>query len=99
MTESQTWKSGDQHYFKSFNTFTTRFALLIIAACGFNLRIDWDGELVKEGLTQPLESTIVTVSKNLIPRLALPKWVYYLPIKRYASFTFFTRLTLTLWIS
>ncbi|KAJ3555774.1 hypothetical protein NM688_g2393 [Phlebia brevispora] len=93
MVNSTPWKSGDQHYFKSFNVFTTRLALLVIASCGFNLKVDWEGALMRDGFEEPVDSTIVTVANGLLPRLLLPKWAFKLPLKfLQANDTSFTAL-------
>ncbi|KAF7790325.1 hypothetical protein EIP86_001279, partial [Pleurotus ostreatoroseus] len=92
MLDSEAWKFGDQHYFKSFNTFTTRMALLVITTCGFNMQIPWEGYLKQDGLAEPVDTNIVTVADSLLLRLVLPKWVYKFPIARsYADLVKFLR--------
>ncbi|KAJ3521984.1 hypothetical protein NM688_g8941 [Phlebia brevispora] len=81
MVNSTPWKSGDKHYFRSFNVFTTRLALLVITSCGFNLKVDWEGALMREGFDGPLDSTIVNVASGLLPRIIFPKWAFKLPLK------------------
>ncbi|KIP01597.1 hypothetical protein PHLGIDRAFT_131188 [Phlebiopsis gigantea 11061_1 CR5-6] len=81
MMNSEAWKSGDQHYFDNFNDITTRLALLVIAACGFNMNVPWDGPFLREGFEEPLDSVIVRVCKVLLPRIVFPDWIWKAPIK------------------
>ncbi|CAL1705399.1 unnamed protein product [Somion occarium] len=81
MLESEAWKTGDQHYFPAFNTFTTRLALLVIAACGFNMHLRWDESPTRESLSNPIDTTIIIVSTSLLEKMVLPNWVFRLPIE------------------
>ncbi|KAI0080522.1 cytochrome P450 [Panus rudis PR-1116 ss-1] len=80
MLESDAWNSADHHFFAAFNQFTTRLALLVISACGFNMHLKWNETPTREGLTNPVDSTIVTVSTSLLEKIALPSWAFKLPI-------------------
>lgn len=42
--------------------------------------ISWEGSLMKDGLVESVDATIVTVVKSLLPRLVLPRWVFKLPV-------------------
>ncbi|CAL1706656.1 unnamed protein product [Somion occarium] len=81
MVISEEWKSDDRHYFASFNQFTTRLALLVISACGFNMHLRWDESPTRKELTNPIDSTIVMVSKTVQEKVIFPNWVFRLPIE------------------
>lgn len=90
MVASPEWKSGDEHFFENFMSFTTRFALLVIAACGFNMVLPWDGNITRNGLQNNVDATIVHVCRTLILRAAIPKWMYKLPISRSVQWNWFS---------
>ncbi|TCD64887.1 hypothetical protein EIP91_003463 [Steccherinum ochraceum] len=80
MLETEEWRSGDHHFFKNIADFTTRLALLVIAACGFNMRLEWNEEGSSDGLTSPIDRAVVTVSSTIVQRLNFA-WVYKLPFE------------------
>ena len=57
-----------------------QLALLVIAACGFNMRLRWNEEGSSDGLTSPIDSAVVAVSSTLVERLNF-EWVFKLPIE------------------
>ena len=61
-----------------------KLALIIISRCGFSLPMKWQQSYANSGdETYSYGESLGYVSKNTITRLALPKWVYMLPIKKY----------------
>ncbi|KAK7677523.1 hypothetical protein QCA50_019529 [Cerrena zonata] len=81
MLATDSWKSGNQHFFSAFNQFTTRVALLVISACGFNMRLRWDESPTRDHLSNSVDDTIVTVSTTLLGKLLFPSWVFNIPTK------------------
>ncbi|EIN04147.1 cytochrome P450 [Punctularia strigosozonata HHB-11173 SS5] len=79
MQSSEAWKAGDVINFPAFNRFTTRMALLVIAACGFDMRIGWEESPSYPGLHSTIDQVIVTVSSNLLIRIVAPEWVLSIP--------------------
>ncbi|EIN04150.1 cytochrome P450 [Punctularia strigosozonata HHB-11173 SS5] len=79
MLQSEAWKAGDSITFPAFNHFTTRIALLVIAACGFDMRIGWDESPSYPGLHSTIDRMIVTVSSNLLFRILAPAWILSIP--------------------
>ncbi|TCD68465.1 hypothetical protein EIP91_010751 [Steccherinum ochraceum] len=74
MIATSDWKSEGQVFFTSFNGVTTRLALLVIAACGFNIQIDWEKD--KAATTNLIDETVVTVSSHLLERAFVPRWLF-----------------------
>ncbi|KAJ6473258.1 cytochrome P450 [Mycena sanguinolenta] len=64
----------------AINNITTKFALILIARCGFGQSISWDTPPQSSGM--PLGEALVIVSGSSIVRLVTPRWMYKLPIKR-----------------
>ncbi|KAJ7249522.1 cytochrome P450 [Mycena haematopus] len=62
------------------NDLTTKFALILIARCGFGQSISWNTPPQSSGM--PLGEALVIVSGSSIVRLVTPRWMYKLPIKR-----------------
>ncbi|KAJ7138466.1 cytochrome P450 [Mycena crocata] len=63
------------------NNITTKFALIVIARCGFGQPISWNTPHQTSGM--PLEEALSIVSESSIARLVIPRWMYKLPIKRF----------------
>ncbi|THH28642.1 hypothetical protein EUX98_g5547 [Antrodiella citrinella] len=81
MLDTEEWRSGDHHYFPSVAKYTTRLALLVIAACGFNMRLQWNEEGSSDGLASPIDSAVVTVSSTILERLNFSEWIFRLPFE------------------
>lgn len=58
-----------------------KLALLVIAACGFNMRLRWNEEGSSDGLASPIDNAVVTVSSTIVERLSFPEWIFRLPFK------------------
>ena len=56
-------------------------ALLVIARCGFNMDVSWEQNVTRDGMLNAVDTTIVTVSNNLLPLIGLPDWAFKLPIE------------------
>jgi len=80
MLDTEEWRSGDHHYFTEVSKYTTRLALLVIAACGFNMHLQWNEAGSSDGLTSPIDNAVVTVSSTIVERLNFA-WVFSLPIE------------------
>lgn len=57
-----------------------KLALLVISACGFNMRLGWHEHGSSDGLSSPIDEAVVTVSSTIIERLNF-EWVFCLPIE------------------
>lgn len=65
----------------------SQLALFIIAAVGFGLPLEWDEPRYNSRGDMSAEEIITQVSTNILPRYALPWWVYYVfPTKKYVPF-------------
>lgn len=58
-----------------------KVALLVISACGFNMRLRWDESPTRDHLSNSVDDTIVTVSTTLLGKLLFPSWVFNIPTK------------------
>ncbi|KAH8097088.1 cytochrome P450 [Cristinia sonorae] len=80
MLDTEEWRSGDKLFFPSISKYTTRLALLVIAACGFNMQLQWNEDGSSDGLTSPIDRAVVTVSSTIVERLNFA-WIFRLPIE------------------
>lgn len=64
-----------------------QLALLVISACGFNMRLRWDESPTRDTLSNPIDATIVTVSTTLLEKMVFPAWVFDLPFDGYGILT------------
>lgn len=55
-----------------------KLALLVIAACGFNMRLQWNEEGSSDGLASPIDNAVGTVSSTIVERLTFPEWIFRL---------------------
>ncbi|GJJ06948.1 hypothetical protein Clacol_001144 [Clathrus columnatus] len=79
MIINENWDGKDSLFISGFNRIPLRFALIIIARCGFGLPMSWTEE---QPGTMSFGEALAVVSETAIPRLILPNWVYKLPIKK-----------------
>ncbi|KAG8996749.1 hypothetical protein FRB94_008044 [Tulasnella sp. JGI-2019a] len=86
MMKSEGWedfKAGEEVVVPHVVTITLRMALLAIANAGFGMGMGWKGDpnaVLTAGHKLSLQSALHTVAQSSIQRIALPKWVYWLPI-------------------
>ena len=73
---------------------TLQFALVIISRCGFGMSLPWTdisisekGGMDSDPNNMSMAEALNVVSEQVIAKLALPSWVYRLPIKRSDMFT------------
>ncbi|KAJ7898135.1 cytochrome P450 [Mycena leptocephala] len=89
MIQTQGWVSEKDIMISATNEFTSKFALIIIARCGFGEPMLWN--TVAEESRMPLSEALRIVSASSIARAVIPRWMYKLPIKRFrdidAAFT------------
>ncbi|KZS91952.1 cytochrome P450 [Sistotremastrum niveocremeum HHB9708] len=77
------WKSKAVVSVDNFNVYTRKLALFIIAAVGFGLPLEWDEPRYNSRGDMSAEEVITQVSTNILPRYAVPWWVYYVfPTKK-----------------
>ena len=65
------WHESDRH----------QLALILICRCGFGLPFPWTVSSSLDGKAD-IDKSISTVSNNIAIRLAAPRWMYQLPIKK-----------------
>ncbi|KAJ7152014.1 cytochrome P450 [Mycena filopes] len=100
MMQSEEWPKGPDVVIPAINELTNKFALLLIARCGFGQHIDWDMPPPASGM--PFGTALLIVARSHILRLIAPRWIYKLPIKRlrdvetaYTSLAAFMRTLIT----
>ncbi|KAI0320557.1 cytochrome P450 [Amylostereum chailletii] len=79
------WDDKEEVYIPAVNEMTARFALSVIARCGFGLPMHWDTESDLDGDSQDdmvFGRALGTVSDSFLLRLITPRWMYWLPIRR-----------------
>jgi len=79
MTAAEGWEDKQQLDIPSLSTISSKFTLTILARCAFGHPLAWKrGEPIvgKMDFGEALE----TVMGACIPRLLIPKWMYWLPI-------------------
>ncbi|KAH9963634.1 cytochrome P450 [Russula dissimulans] len=62
--------------------YTTRVAFLVISACGFGLRFQWEGETEKGDGNMGIRKAMRIWAESTALRIAIPSWMYKLPFKR-----------------
>lgn len=72
-------------------TYTFKFALFIIAGCGFGLPFEWNEPPQGVDGKMSLQEALRITSEWNFPRTTLPKWFWKLPIAKYAS-SFITKV-------
>ncbi|KAL4243493.1 cytochrome P450 family protein [Abortiporus biennis] len=78
MQAQEGWGDKQEFVVNDINHITRKLALVVIARCAFNFPTKWtdiDSEEVTAG------RALQTVSTTVILRLAVPRWMYKLPIK------------------
>ena len=43
--------------------------------------VSWEQNVTRDGMLNAVDTTIVTVSNNLLPLIGLPDWAFKLPIE------------------
>lgn len=79
MQASDEWRTTGALVFPKFQDVTTRLALLVIAATGFNMRIDWGDAPEMQGLRTSVDEMVMTVSATVLLRILAPDWLFNLP--------------------
>ncbi|KAJ7472656.1 cytochrome P450, partial [Mycena latifolia] len=74
------WIHENNMTISPINDITTKFALILIARCGFGQPISWKVTSPSSGM--PFGEALAIVSGSSIARLVTPRWMYKLPIKR-----------------
>ncbi|KAJ6631398.1 cytochrome P450 [Mycena sp. CBHHK59/15] len=75
------WETQKEIVIPEINTIILRFTFLIMARCGFGLPVSWESK--HDGSEMAfLEEALSVTSNTLIPRFIIPRWAYYLPIKK-----------------
>ncbi|KAJ7152013.1 cytochrome P450 [Mycena filopes] len=80
MLAAEGWETQSNLTVPAINRITTKFALILIARCGFGESIAWDSPSQTSGM--PFGEALVIVSGASIERLIIPRWMYKLPIER-----------------
>lgn len=97
MVTDQGWRGTDVVELAEVNTLTNKvcdrmpandmpnfcykLAMIIIATCGFGYRLDWRfAESSSESLS--FGDALQVISQTHILRILLPKWAYWLPVKK-----------------
>ncbi|KAJ6590178.1 cytochrome P450 [Mycena vulgaris] len=81
MSSVEGWESEEEILIPEINPIILRFTFIIMAKCGFGLPVSWITRN-DNSATAALEDALSIASKTLIPRFILPRWAYYLPIKK-----------------
>ncbi|KAJ7106841.1 cytochrome P450 [Mycena crocata] len=81
MLAAEGWEALQSVEVANVNDLPQKFALIIIARCGFGFRMPWGDVPTTDGEMSFGES-LTRVSESAITRLVLPRWVYRLPIRK-----------------
>ncbi|KAI0339034.1 cytochrome P450 [Trametopsis cervina] len=87
MVSALGWREREEIIVEDMNKIMLKFALTIICRCGFGIPMPWSEEGSSyddedaEG-AMGLPEALERVSESLLLRLALPAWVYRLPVRR-----------------
>ncbi|SJL07987.1 uncharacterized protein ARMOST_11346 [Armillaria ostoyae] len=78
VSSAQGWTSDRTSFdIPDINTITDKFALIVIARCGFGQPMEWSSVQGDSWFAE----AVTRVSETMIPRQAVPKWAYNLPVK------------------
>ncbi|KAJ7031686.1 cytochrome P450 [Mycena alexandri] len=80
MIENEGWVHQDDLKIPAINGVTSKFALILIARCGFGQSISWETKSPGSGML--FGEALLIVSRSSIVRLITPRWMYKLPIQR-----------------
>ncbi|KAJ7121497.1 cytochrome P450 [Mycena epipterygia] len=80
MMTAEGWIHETDMLISPINEITTKFALILIARCGFGQQLSWDTPAQSSGM--PFGEALTIVSASHIVRLITPRWMYKLPIKK-----------------
>ncbi|PAV19758.1 cytochrome P450 [Pyrrhoderma noxium] len=83
MIEKEGWMSKSIIEMPVVQKYTFKFALSIIARCGFGLPFSWDEPIVEKDGSMSLQESLRLVSENNLARTSAPKWFWKLPIQKY----------------
>ncbi|KAJ7439724.1 cytochrome P450 [Mycena galericulata] len=75
---------GAERWDNQDNIAVSNLALIIIARCGFGLHMPWN-DIPAPNSEMTFGESLSIVSRSAITRLALPGWVYKLPIRKIKS--------------
>ncbi|KAJ7489683.1 cytochrome P450 [Mycena galericulata] len=78
--EAEGWMHERAVTITATSDITAKFALILIARCGFGQPISWNSEPTPSGMK--FGEALSIVSGSSILRLVTPRWMYKLPIKR-----------------
>ncbi|KAJ7765939.1 cytochrome P450 [Mycena maculata] len=85
MIIAEGWDAMDSMVIEDFNRLPLKLGLMIIARCGFGLRLPWKSEPNGEhGLD--LEYALRYVARTRYARVRLPPWIYKLRLQRVDAF-------------
>ncbi|KAF8890640.1 cytochrome P450 [Infundibulicybe gibba] len=82
LLENQGWDCKDEVIIPEINSVIIKFTFVIFATCGFGLPMVWPKSREGSGQTMSISTALNIASETLIPRLFIPRWAYYLPIRR-----------------
>ncbi|KAF8816052.1 cytochrome P450 [Phlegmacium glaucopus] len=85
MVEIEGWKGQAEVVVENLRRLPVRLAFLVIARCGFGMSLKYAEDANVDQNTEndmTVERGFGVISATIIQRLAFPKWLYKLPIKR-----------------
>ncbi|GJE92691.1 cytochrome P450 [Phanerochaete sordida] len=81
MVANEGWLTQSKVEIPIVNKLTNKLALILISTCGFGNPLSWNsGKL--EGEEMSFSEALSIVSDRMLARLLLPKWAYWLPVKK-----------------
>ncbi|KAJ7429468.1 cytochrome P450, partial [Mycena galericulata] len=85
MNTAEGWDNTESFFTDDFNRFPLKLGLMVIARCGFGLRLPWKA-VPREESTLDLEEALRYVARTRYARVRLPHWIYRLGLKRIDAF-------------
>ncbi|KAH9965006.1 cytochrome P450 [Russula dissimulans] len=76
------WTQKDVVTLDPVQAYTTRVAFLVISACGFGLRFQWEGETETGDGDMGIQKAMRIWVDSSVLRVITPSWMYKLPFKR-----------------
>ncbi|EKM48946.1 uncharacterized protein PHACADRAFT_214578 [Phanerochaete carnosa HHB-10118-sp] len=80
MEAEEGWLERSTVDIPAINSYTYKFALILISACGFGNPLSWTARESSPG-RMSFATALEIISKHHIARILLPQWAYNLPIK------------------
>ncbi|KAJ6595776.1 cytochrome P450 [Mycena vulgaris] len=82
MVEVEGWKNKDVIDIPVVQRITLKLAFLLISTCGFGFPATWDTPPKAADGGMPVQEALKLVAETHLITMAVPKWLFHLPIKR-----------------